>query len=67
MVMRDARHHPESVRAGVEILDRVPAGVGTIGCSHACRGRYSNCCKWLKRKWEGLVAGAGFEPTTFGL
>ncbi len=29
MVMRDARHHPESVRAGVEVLDRVPAGVSS--------------------------------------
>lgn len=29
MVMRYAHHHPESLRAGVEILDRVPAGVST--------------------------------------
>lgn len=29
MVMRDSRHHPEGVRAGVEILDRVPAGVSS--------------------------------------
>ena len=29
MVMRDAHHHPGSVRAGVEILDRVRAGVST--------------------------------------
>ena len=31
MVMRYAHHHPESLRAGIEILDRVPAGVSTIG------------------------------------
>jgi integrase len=30
MVMRDAHHHPESLRAGVEVLDRVPAGVRTV-------------------------------------
>jgi len=30
MVMRYAHHHPESLRAGVEILDRLPAGVSTI-------------------------------------
>jgi len=30
MVMRYAHHHPESLRAGVEILDRVPAGGSTI-------------------------------------
>lgn len=29
MVMRYAHHHPESLRAGVEILDRVPTGVST--------------------------------------
>jgi integrase len=29
MVMRYAHHHPESLRAGVEILDRVPIGVST--------------------------------------
>jgi len=29
MVMRYTRHHPESVRAGVEVLDRVPAGVSS--------------------------------------
>ncbi|GAB1723881.1 MAG: tyrosine-type recombinase/integrase [Nitrospira sp. CR1.1] len=31
MVMRYAHHHPESLRAGVEILDRVPLGVSTVG------------------------------------
>jgi integrase len=30
MVMRYAHHHPESLRAGIEILDRVPAGVRTV-------------------------------------
>ena len=30
MVMRYAHHHPESLRAGIEILDRVPAGISTI-------------------------------------
>ncbi len=30
MVMRYAHHHPESLRAGVEILDRIPAGVSTV-------------------------------------
>lgn len=31
MVMRYAHHHhPESLRAGIEILDRVPAGVSTV-------------------------------------
>ena len=29
MVMRYVHHHPESLRAGVEILDRVPTGVST--------------------------------------
>lgn len=29
MVMRYAHHHPASLRAGVEILDRVPTGVST--------------------------------------
>jgi len=28
--MRYAHHHPESLRAGIEILDRVPAGVSTV-------------------------------------
>ena len=30
MVMRYAHHHPESLRAGIEILDRVLAGVSTV-------------------------------------
>jgi len=30
MVMRYAHHHSESLRAGMEILDRVPAGVSTV-------------------------------------
>jgi integrase len=30
MVMRYAHHHPESLRAGIEILDRIPFGVSTI-------------------------------------
>jgi hypothetical protein len=30
MVMRYAHHHPESLRAGVEILDHVPAGGSTL-------------------------------------
>ena len=30
MVMRYAHHYPESLRAGIEILDRVPAGVSTV-------------------------------------
>jgi integrase len=30
MVMRYAHHHSESLRAGIEILDRVPAGVSTV-------------------------------------
>jgi hypothetical protein len=30
MVMRYAHHQPESLRAGIEILDRVPAGVRTV-------------------------------------
>jgi len=30
MVMRYAHHHPESLRAGIEILDRVPDGVSTV-------------------------------------
>ncbi len=29
MVMRYAHHHPGSLRAGVEILDRTPTGVST--------------------------------------
>ncbi len=38
MVMRYAHHHPESLRAGVEVLDRAPAGVSTFlaqSASHA--------------------------------
>ena len=30
MVMRYAHHYPESLRAGIEILDRVPVGVSTV-------------------------------------
>jgi integrase len=30
MVMRYAHHHPESLRAGIEILDRAPAVCGTV-------------------------------------
>ena len=30
MVMRYAHHYPESLRAGIEILDRIPAGVSTV-------------------------------------
>jgi integrase len=30
MVMRYAHHHPESLRAGIEILDRIPDGVSTV-------------------------------------
>ena len=30
MVMRYAHHHPESLRAGIEILDQVPAGISTV-------------------------------------
>lgn len=45
MVMRYAHHHPESLRAGIEILDRVPAGVSTVLAQSANRA----------------VAGAGNE------
>ena len=41
MVMRYAHHHPESLRAGIEILDRVPAGVSTVlaqSANHAVAG-----------------------------
>jgi len=30
MVMRYVHHHPESLRAGIEILDRVPVSVSTV-------------------------------------
>ena len=30
MVQRYAHHHSESLRAGIEMLDRVPAGMSTI-------------------------------------
>ncbi|WHZ27051.1 MAG: hypothetical protein OJF51_001847 [Nitrospira sp.] len=30
MVMRYAHHHPESLRAGIEIFDRVPDGISTV-------------------------------------
>lgn len=30
MVMRYAHHHSESLRAGIEILDRVPDGISTV-------------------------------------
>jgi hypothetical protein len=30
MVMRYAHHYPESLRAGIEILDGVPVGVSTV-------------------------------------
>ncbi len=30
MVMRYAHHHPESLGAGIEILDRIPDGVSTV-------------------------------------
>ena len=30
MVMRYAHHYPESLRAGIEILDRVPGGISTV-------------------------------------
>jgi len=30
MVMRYAHHHSESLRAGIEILDHIPAGVSTV-------------------------------------
>ena len=30
MVMRYAHHHPESLRAGLEILDRAPTAVSTV-------------------------------------
>ena len=35
MVMRYAHHYPESLRAGIEILDRVPAGVSTVSAQSA--------------------------------
>jgi len=41
MVMRYAHHHPESLRAGIEILDRAPTGVSTIlaqPANHAMAG-----------------------------
>lgn len=37
MVMRYAHHHPESLRAGVEILDRVPARVSSTLAQSAPR------------------------------
>lgn len=30
MVMRYAHHHPESLHAGIEILDRAPEAGGTV-------------------------------------
>ena len=38
MVMRYAHHYPESLRAGIEILDRVPAGVSTVLAQSAHHG-----------------------------
>jgi hypothetical protein len=35
MVMRYAHHYPESLRAGIGILDRVPAGVSTASAQSA--------------------------------
>ncbi len=54
--MRYAHHYPESLRDGVEILDRISTNL-------AIKRGYSKCCNPLTY----LVAGAGFEPTTFGL
>jgi integrase len=44
MAMRYAHHHPESLRAGIEILDRVPTGVNTVltqSANHAVPGAES--------------------------
>ena len=60
MVMRYARHYAESLRGGVEILDRIPVEkISTIACVWVC----GNSRKPLKL----LVAGVGFEPTASGL
>ena len=70
MVMRYAHHHPESLRAGVEILDRVPAGVSTIlaqSTSHTGPKPGAHSSQAVERKEKWLVAGEGFEPSTFGL
>jgi len=37
--MRNAHHHSESLRAGIEMLDRVPGGVSTINPARRGRGR----------------------------
>jgi len=39
MVLRYAHNYPESLCAGIEILDRAPAGMSTIGQICGGRGR----------------------------
>ncbi len=39
MVMRYAHHHPESLRAGVEVLERIPAEVSTVLAQRASHAR----------------------------
>lgn len=56
-VMRYAHHHPESLCAGIEILDRIPAGGSTIGSSRCGRVRERTRCKLLREKREGWLRG----------
>ena len=62
MVMRYAHHHPESLRAGIEILDRVPAGVSTVlaqSANHAVAVAGSESA--VSRKERRLVAGGRYR------
>jgi len=62
MVLRYAHHHAESLRGGVEILDRMPNGIITFYHNRVKAGlRHS------RKPLILLVAGVGFEPTASGL
>ena len=64
MVMRYAHHHPESLRAGVEILDRVPTEVSTNlaqSASHKSADVGTETAVSGLREEKRLVAGKGFS------
>ncbi|MEW6570233.1 MAG: tyrosine-type recombinase/integrase [Nitrospirota bacterium] len=58
MTMRYAHHYPESLRHGVEILDK---GAQKVTQSNKKGSEES------PKPLNSLVAGSGFEPLTFGL
>jgi integrase len=59
MTMRYAHHYPESLRHGVEVLDKIGYNLVTVDNKKGLEES--------PKPLISLVAGRGFEPLTFGL